>query len=130
VLIEENECLILDICIITSKTLLFIVWKRFWFVICVCFFRFECSLCSSYSWCLICFCQKKFMFCVRFILICFRVELVFSSQPDWFCFGSGTMTLFGWLLFLLRNFLFKRLFDKHILKPSLIVLFWIKIVFF
>jgi hypothetical protein len=110
-------------------TLLLIAWTLFWFVICVCYVSIWMFIVFFIFLVFVCFYQKDFMFCVHFILICFRVELVFSSQPDWFCFGSGTKTLFGWLLFLLRNFLLKGLFDKHILKPSLIVLFWIKMVF-
>ena len=48
-------------------------------------FQFECLSCSSCSWCLICFCQKDFMFlCFFFSLIVCFASVFGSNHGFWF----------------------------------------------
>jgi len=50
VLIEENGCLVFDLCMIMNKTLPLITRKLVWFVICVCWVLVEPVFSSQPDW--------------------------------------------------------------------------------
>jgi len=91
---------------------------------------FSCFFFFFYFW---------YVFC---LIICFALvssqTMVFDLVQGWTSvfestrlvfFMLDTKALFGWFLFLLKNFWPKRLFDKHNLRYILTVLFWIKKIF-
>jgi len=145
-----NEYLILDLCLIANKILLFITWNLVWFDVYIVRLEFEYS---SMFFAFFIFLGVWYVFVRKFnvflVLILFWFESLFWFSVRLnldFLFGSCWTSIFRLTrsgqnqvrlvkpclvcqFFLLKEFWVKDVFDKHAIKPVLTTLFWRKIWF-